>query len=1575
MAATKNQKRRRSGKGRTWAGVDGDLAEEARGWNTEHDRVYAASPSRITTDFRREAQIYEGGYHDRQVFELVQNAADAAALGVGDGRIELRVTDTHLYCANTGEPMTTEGLRALQFGDLSPKVEQDVELIGRFGVGFRSLLALANEASFFSRSGSFTFDRSRSRKRIKALVPDARETPAMNYAFPTDFEEVVTNDGAVEELSVWADSIVRVPLKKSKVESLEQALLEFPAEFLLFAGHITELRIKACGNHRLVKASTEGGITTIREGRRSTRWAVSRRRLRLSPSAIADGGQAYRDMDLVPVDWATPLDGAVDGRAWFFFPTDIPLSLSGILNAPWKTTQDRTSLVKGQYNNELLQGAAELVAESLPRLAEMVSEPGLVADLIPPSPRRYQYGSGWVERQLSRAIYSELETVKAFADVDGALRAASGLKLVDDEVHRKTLELWTTAPDAGTGFAHMSYMTGDRMERLESLESEPVADWLTAGLTDGDVDASIHALHVVIDHELRGENGKRSRKNPRETNLRRCAVVMVQAGSRRAPTDAELRLTAPAESPALASVVVHPAVAADRECTDYLRAVGVVDVVSTADQVVPMAKAIRASKDRAAWEELWTVIDEAGFDNVARPIARAIGRDLRVRCMDGEFRTTYQALWPGGIVSADGSDGSSVTFDESRHAAHEPMLRDHFKLTSVPMLGYGSNAEATFVEYRRTARSAYSQQLRRKGSKVDLSLIDVRRVPQWAGPLDPILGMNEEAAARFSLAVMEADLHPAEASVLHTRRPNQFAHMSLLGVAVWELRRHGRLASSAGVVPLVRLLPRSKYGRTHSSSDRSLSRRQSNLADVTGQFGGLDRLLPLTEGGPPPEFVFGTYDNEPDEWHIDFSLQFDPSSHEMDQLLSLFAEVHARDEDAVPANLPVLRDGSWMMQQSEWAEVTAYPELHRDSDNEWLLPIETASVRDWLVDVCGAGSLDDDVTEKTVLIPMGGDSDLGDLLPGLEDRLSDEISSLRTTHCLEMGLDISSPSMSAFRSRYAILEDGRLYLAMSEDGSETAEALQRILALDIPVAEIEQALRGGWESEQLLKRMAEAAERDTVEEKLVALLGSPEVAEIISLPVASLTNTPDDYLLGRALLALHGSGVLRILDYLLPSGAPKRWYGNPKAVDFVRRAGLPLIFAGSPSSDRPALEYVDGPPHLAPLHNYQREITDRIPAVIEDSSRAMISLPTGSGKTRVAVQGLLEALDDRSEWLVLWVAQSDELCEQAAETWRHLWQAIGAQQRFTISRLWAGNEFARREGPQVVVASIQKLDALLRRASGDLGFQPDVVVVDEAHRSITSSYTRVLGELGLDRKSTKIPMLGLTATPFRGIDHDETRRLVGRYGAARLDDGIFSGDPLDDLRAAGVLAFADHQVVDSGYEIDLDDGAIVHFETFGVLPPYLEGRMGGDLNRVACIAESILDLPSDWPTLVYCPSVDGAGLLAVVLATEGVEARVLSGETPAAARRTTIDQFRSGEVQILTNYKLLAEGLDAPSARAVVIARPVFSPNLYQQMIGRGLRGPKNGGTEECLIVDIADNLGRFEGDLAFHHFDYLWNR
>jgi superfamily II DNA or RNA helicase len=101
----------------------------------------------------------------------------------------------------------------------------------------------------------------------------------------------------------------------------------------------------------------------------------------------------------------------------------------------------------------------------------------------------------------------------------------------------------------------------------------------------------------------------------------------------------------------------------------------------------------------------------------------------------------------------------------------------------------------------------------------------------------------------------------------------------------------------------------------------------------------------------------------------------------------------------------------------------------------------------------------------------------------------------------------------------------------------------------------------------------------------------------------------------------------------------------------------------------------------------------------------------------------------------------------------------------------------------------------------------------------------------------------------------------------------------------------------------------------------------------------------------------------------------VSGETGRQERRDLIGRFKKGEIQVLANCDLLTQGFDAPGVSTLYIARPTFSRSAYIQMAGRGLRGPRNGGKEECLIVDLADNFGSSDIDalLGFREYEELW--
>ena len=67
-----------------------------------------------------------------------------------------------------------------------------------------------------------------------------------------------------------------------------------------------------------------------------------------------------------------------------------------------------------------------------------------------------------------------------------------------------------------------------------------------------------------------------------------------------------------------------------------------------------------------------------------------------------------------------------------------------------------------------------------------------------------------------------------------------------------------------------------------------------------------------------------------------------------------------------------------------------------------------------------------------------------------------------------------------------------------------------------------------------------------------------------------------------------------------------------------------------------------------------------------------------------------------------------------------------------------------------------------------------------------------------------------------------------------------------------------------------------------------------------------------------------------------------------------------GGLDVVVNVQMMTEGVNVPAIQAVFLARPTTSEILLRQMIGRGLRGPKVGGTETAYIVSFEDHWRKF---------------
>ena len=224
-------------------------------------------------------------------------------------------------------------------------------------------------------------------------------------------------------------------------------------------------------------------------------------------------------------------------------------------------------------------------------------------------------------------------------------------------------------------------------------------------------------------------------------------------------------------------------------------------------------------------------------------------------------------------------------------------------------------------------------------------------------------------------------------------------------------------------------------------------------------------------------------------------------------------------------------------------------------------------------------------------------------------------------------------------------------------------------------------------------------------------------------------------------------------------------------------------------------------PHtpLNPLYDYQFTTGIVVRRMLEgtmvendkEAKRKMISIPTGAGKTRMLVETIIEWLNDgkpsknaqqRDSRFILWIAQSNELCEQAFSTFKAVFEDVGRRgTTLHMHRFWGAGGALPTLGMDdlldekgIIVATIQSLFKIMEQPEQlrTLGRLTACIIIDEAHHAVASSYSSVLREMGFNWDNRKseisewgIILIGLTATPFRGrgsgLDTDRLKRRMG----------------------------------------------------------------------------------------------------------------------------------------------------------------------------------------------------------------------
>ena len=417
------------------------------------------------------------------------------------------------------------------------------------------------------------------------------------------------------------------------------------------------------------------------------------------------------------------------------------------------------------------------------------------------------------------------------------------------------------------------------------------------------------------------------------------------------------------------------------------------------------------------------------------------------------------------------------------------------------------------------------------------------------------------------------------------------------------------------------------------------------------------------------------------------------------------------------------------------------------------------------------------------------------------------------------------------------------------------------------------------------------------------------------------------------------------------------------------------------------------------LYAHQKEALN---SLISRPVGTILHLPTGSGKTRIALELIAAVLKQNPKTKIIWASYPTNLIRQSMTRLAQFSQRLPKNLTFC----WAKSDAKSRssielvEQHQVIFALRGTLTGLL----ADVRDRPSqstvraamlkntafLIIYDECHQLGSRQLQRAWRAMERTRPIGTIAprIVGLSATP---LPQNPRRRILLRKKLFPRDPSVLE-DPdfpwrMDVayrvhnayLEQIGVLCPINVYQQRSGFfDIPLE---VINRSTWRrpIEEPPKFGATAVELMLFSAqfnakvmshplvlrflagrIATRIKELGK---TLIFTPTIRSANaLFALFEAHPSTRGRVCIAHTglaeleqsPPLLVQEQIQKFAKMQSKscIMINVNMLTTGFDDPKIQTIVLARLTYSMNLYWQMIGRGTRGPKSGGTVNCTVLD-----------------------
>jgi superfamily II DNA or RNA helicase len=343
-----------------------------------------------------------------------------------------------------------------------------------------------------------------------------------------------------------------------------------------------------------------------------------------------------------------------------------------------------------------------------------------------------------------------------------------------------------------------------------------------------------------------------------------------------------------------------------------------------------------------------------------------------------------------------------------------------------------------------------------------------------------------------------------------------------------------------------------------------------------------------------------------------------------------------------------------------------------------------------------------------------------------------------------------------------------------------------------------------------------------------------------------------------------------------------------------------------------------------PSAEQEDDAEQQLPEQPEDpwaSRRFWFEHATGSGKT-VAAMGFVEA--SRTGGVLILTHRRNLVDQFNGEL----------NQRGYKKRAHAALLKDKKEPPANGPVTIETYQWFVRNA-GNISDAYTIVICDEAHTALGEKTSAAI------RKWLGPVFIGMTATGALIARHvtdlfpTQTSRFDLAQAARR---GVIA--PLRCVRippGVGVRTIAKVPLRKGEVDQDFDQEELAALLDQG---PF--NAAVADLYRVRF---------KDLPGVVYSAGVKHAHNVAKAFVDAGIKANAVSGETPKRELTRILAAYERGEIDVLVNAQLLAEGWNSPRATVCMHLAPTASKRIYQQRVGRVTR--RNPGKEAGIVVDF----------------------